>query len=190
MSKPTNLYKKKNLEKRLAKVERIQKLQRPELKINSGVYGGSLTLTDANIYLDELTGIGTGTDQNDRIGNEITIYDIEIRMFFPNSGIEFFLIQSTGEQIPTYSDFIPTVGGGLQPSFGHGSQFKTLMHYNSYFYGNGKWYRKFKYPLRVKYDGNTAADGSANRLFLVVKNDTNVTVSGIQFACVMRYYDS
>lgn len=200
MAKPTAVYKKRNLDARLRKVEKIQRARRPEVKRHH-IYLNDTTVATGAIVSKTPTFIEAGTALGQRVGNEISVLSVSIRVYIPavpnNSGaLDVFLIQAVGDSpdltsgITSYLDFIPAVGGGLLDIYDHGGTYKQLRHYNFVDGPNLQIYHKFKSPLRVRYDGNAAGDCTNNKLFVVLKNSSGADIPGTSMVCTINYIDN
>jgi len=82
MPKSTALYKKANIEKRLRKVERTQRARRPEVKRHH-IYIVDLTVSVNSVLSKTPTFITAGTALGERVGNEISVLSLELRVNIP-----------------------------------------------------------------------------------------------------------
>lgn len=95
-------YRNRSISSRLARVEKMARNNRAEMK--SVTWTSSGTIATSTINTLEMTSIGHGTGINERIGDRIKVWRIEIRGEGLNK-LDHYILQKHGTQNPTYADF-------------------------------------------------------------------------------------
>lgn len=95
------------LKKRLRRVERQVKLNRPEMKHQTVSVSGTITAGTLNVLA--LTNIAQGDTIAQRSGDRIRVWRIEIRGI-NDPAVDNYLIQQHTTTLPTAADFTSTVG--------------------------------------------------------------------------------
>lgn len=167
-------YRSANLEKRLRRVEARSKA---EMKSITWTSAGTVTQGTRNVL--DMTAIAEGTSVNERIGDKIKVWRIEIRGY-ADGEIDHYLIQKHGTDTPVYTDF------------GSGSAAFIADSLDSTKYTEWAWIKNLflaytnrpiihyihKFPMGIVVDfegsGTTAVD---NGLLLVSRNASTVDKS-------------
>lgn len=193
------------------------------LTLNPGATGfiasvGVLPTSSASVF--SICNIGQGVDINQRVGNEIKVLSVNCKMvvnnFGQNSSMRSMLIldtQQISDTPPTISDiFTYWSPNNYLLNIANNKRFKILetsniqnqlMTYDgSTLFSGGQLYpemnlfQKFKYPLRVRYNGTTASDVQKNALYLVVLGARDLRWNGadgtdckVLQTCRLKYID-
>lgn len=136
-----------------------------------------------------LTGIATGPNQGQRIGNELRVRSIEIAGDVGNFGVDIYLVQSRTGNPPTIANFTPTYGGMLtqgtsQEHFAIVAQALNTDNTSAIF----RMKKSYSIPMKVSYTGPTATELSTNHLYVVVINRTGSN-HNIQWSFTLKYID-
>jgi len=154
-----------NVQKRLRYVERQVRLNRPEMKhktfsATSSIIAGTLATVD-------LTSIGQGTKINERIGDRIRVWRIEVRGL-ADGILDNYILQCHTTTAPEATDFGSQPGAFVLDSTTN-TLFTEWMHYRNSNVDSTddpqKYSVKFKNGIIVKYDGILATQCVDNRLF-------------------------
>lgn len=187
MAKTTNRYGKRNMEYRLRKVERMARNNRAEMKSVTWTSSGTVPATEINIL--ELTSIGHGTGINERIGDRIKVWRIEIRGEGSNE-LDHYVLQKHGTQNPVYADF----GSGAYAFVDDSSSslWTEWLSFRNLFYAVGvtvpfREVLKFPMGIVVKYQDATAP-AKDNGLLFVSRNPT-AGIEGQNLSIRMWYTD-
>jgi len=157
------------LAKRIRRIEKVQRQRAPEKK--STVFGDKTnSLTSASVSVFNITQIAQGDSSSQREGKQVRVRHVSIRGVQTTFGFSYRLIVSRDGTAPTYADFAPYAGGGIQAS----SQ--------SRFYELGYSLPASGYPIMiqrkmnlvVKYNGGTTS-AVDNAVFLVIHNPTGTS---------------
>lgn len=148
-------------------------------------------VTNGNANIQILTGIGTGANQGQRIGNEIRVKSIEVSGFLGTNTVDCYLIQSKTGEAPVIANFTPTKLGHLtqgtsQDHFRILNTNHTSRSYNDYYFFTFK--HTFNIPMKVTYTGPTSTEISRNQLYLVVINRSGAN-QNIEWSSTLRYID-
>lgn len=197
-----------------------------DLSITSATFPQLLqTLPTTSASVINLCAVAQGVDINQRVGNEIKVMSVNIKSVVNTFGsarsFRTMLVQDT-QQI---SDTTPTISDIF--SYWSPNQYLLNMSNNKRFkilersdipYGymsidtNGSLapftganpfpsmnlFHKFKYPLKVRYNGATSADGQKNLLYLVILcSNENSQDAGtdngsdaiVPYMCRLKYID-
>lgn len=172
------------LAKRMRRVERIQRMRRPEMKHRDTTLVGSL-VADGSIGLTELTAIAQGDGVADREGASIRVYRIEVRGITSVAGTDFYFVSPKMNNAPTYGDF-QSVPGGFINRDAFTLWYKKIIGLQGNFVIDG--YFRFRFPMKVHYSGSASTAGQRNRIWAVVKNDTGGNIN-YEFALRIWYTD-
>lgn len=160
------------LTKRVRKVERIVRLNRPELKTFST---GLTTLQAINsISVVKPCNIQQGSDVNERIGNKIRVWRIEVRGNSDNR-LDNLIIRKTTSTDPVIGDFRTPAGSYVLDE--KRTQFVELVHKQSNDTNSNATFKmsyKFRGGLLVSYNGPNGTDGIDNEVIWVVVNRSSV----------------
>lgn len=162
--------------KRLRKVEKMAKNNRPEMKHKLFTGSGTVSAASTNPGLSNniVNALTIGDEVNERIGNKVKIWRVEIRGF-TNNDVEVHFIQSPHAQVPVASFFENTAGTMIDDSQ-IGINFYDWLHIvNTNVASNTDvWFKrqfKFKNGLECQYlTSNTTP--STNLLSLAFLNTT------------------
>lgn len=150
------------LEKRVRRVERRAALNKPEMKnvtieMNALATTGGTLLADNTVTLLQPCRIAEGTGINERIGDKIRVWRIEVRGV-ADVGLDQFLIQCHTTSTPGISSFSNQIGCYLLGSETN-KRFTEWLHYRNYytsaFTDNAspvKFQQKFRNGIIVKYN--------------------------------------
>lgn len=156
--------------KRLRRVERIQRLRKPEMKY--AVFQATGNVVDNTVKVVELSGIAEGNGPDQREGNHIKITRVEIRGYMATA-MDAYIIQGHTTTVPAYADFNAVAGGALAP-INNNTKFTEWKYFSGIQMSNNlrSYYVRFPYGLKCKYNGTASTNCVDNRLFLVIKNET------------------
>lgn len=174
-----------DMAKRLRRVEQMALSNRHEMKnkaygLNGAVAAGTLT----NV---QLTGIARGDAVNERIGNAIKVWRIEVRGQCVDE-LDQFILQGHDTTGPSATDFTPNIGAMIVDNQLN-SYFTEWRHYQNVQGGASfKFVVKFKKGITVKYGGATVNDCSENLLHWSVLN-RDTTGRAINATCRVWYTD-
>lgn len=164
----------RTIAKRLRRVERSTRANRPEMQSISFTINGTIgagALTNA-----VLTNITQGNSITQRRGDEIRVWRVEVRGL-ADTGIDHHLIQLHTTSEPTMAIFQANPGGFILDSEAN-SRFTEWKHYRNYSAVGGgdpiRFVQKFR-GMRVKYNGTTATSGISNQICYSVVNHTATT---------------
>lgn len=149
----------------------------------------STQVTNGNANVQILTGIATGPNQGQRIGNEIRVRDITVTGHSGNSNVDCYLVQSRTGVAPAIANFTPTIGGILTQGTSQ-EHFRIIKYFNSEMSGTSKFSlrHKFSIPMKVSYTGPTAAELSTNHLYVVIINRSGSN-QNVQYSTELKYID-
>lgn len=171
-----------------------------------------------------LCAIAQGTDINQRVGNEIKVLGVNLKAVVNEFGsarsVRTMLIQDTqqiSDTSPSISDmFAYSAPNNYLLNIQNNKRFKILerseIRYsymgvysgsNSPFTGGNPFpelnlFHKFKYPLRVRYNGSATSDVQKNALYLVIlgskecSDDTGANAGStlyVPYMCRLKYID-
>lgn len=163
---------KTSVAKRLKRVERLAAANKPEMKTITWAASGALaTNTLANV---ELTNIAQGVGINDRVGDRIRVWRVEIRGTSDPS-LDHYLFQQRTTSTPTVGVFTSTIGAYLADSETN-TRWTEWKHYRNLYGGGGgsdlplKFSQKFINGIIVKYNGSTSTSVVNNGLIYTTLN--------------------
>jgi len=174
--------------RKLSQMNYIKKRLR-DLKPETKSYTGAVIIAQVNNLAANFTsmtdGITKGSERNERIGDEIKILGFEITGLVCGDQIgDCMVLQKLSNDALAVAEFSSNVGSQADPAL-----HKTLWRYTSDAtnYGNIRYTHRFKYPLIVKYSGNSTL---RNELVLAHVNFTGSNMTGISMAIKIYYQDS
>jgi hypothetical protein len=184
----TRERKEKTLARKIASLEKRVRLNTGETKCKQFSAAGS-SLLNNDILVIDLAQIPNGDSVNERTGYQLMVKKVRIRGHSSNHRVDWFLIRANGDDTPQYTDFHPTMGGGIDTHHLH--QFKELRYFRPSIgtSGNVQTLVNFKYPLRMSYNTGLASSCIKNQLFLVLKNNTGGTVADFDYFVEVYYTD-
>lgn len=164
--------------KRLRRVEKLASANKGEMKHK--VMNCVLTPAAANVASVNLTDLSLGNAVNQRVGNKIKIWRVEIRGL-ANVQLDYLVLQSHDGSAPGVGDFhITGAYGSMITDSKLNTKFTEWKHFRNPNYYTGslglKIILKFKTGMIVKYDGSTTAPVE-NALYAVVVNGTPSTTN-------------
>lgn len=158
------------LAKRVKRVERLARQNKPELKTRTATLNG--TVAAGGIVNLVATQIAEGTGADERIGDQIRIHEIEIRgMLDPDLDSYIFKLHTTSE--PTSAIFTAGKGAFVLDSESN-SRFTEMVHYRNIFINVGS-----STPIKIKkklggvlsyYNGTTSTSGIRNQICFTMLN--------------------
>lgn len=128
-----------------------------------------------------------GTGENQRVGNEVRIKSIEVT-FQPEAqpALDVYLVRpDSGTVIPITGHFSGTQGGRYKDNEGWEIKHWLLGGSNSNSFYSIDDRVSFKYPMKVKYDGNFVR---LNTVYFAVTNHTGATVNNLNGNIRVRFY--
>lgn len=168
----------KSLSAKVQTLERKVAARKPETKHQSST--ASSTMTTGSLFYLECSYIPQGNDVGERNGNQVKLLYTEYSasVFSSTSaayGVDIYLVTLRDNAVPVIGDFIGTPGG-----FPNRDQYiKWKQHLTNADDNNGNILasHRWRFPMKVHYDGITATSGIRNRTFLVIKNSTGNSVN-------------
>lgn len=156
--------------KRLKRVERKVNQRKPEMK--HATFNVSGTVTSGTATIGGLTTISQGDAINNRAGDRIKVWRVEIRGL-SGSQIDSYILQAHGETAPAATDFNTSVGAFILDSVSN-TKFTEWKHYRNLYVASGsnnplKMVQRFKNGIVVKYEGTTTTPAD-NGLYFVCLN--------------------
>lgn len=177
-----------SLAKRVKRVERRAAFNKPEMKtvtlsLNAFTSTGGTTLADNTVTLLQPCRIAQGTGINDRIGDKIRVWRIEVRGLSDN-GLDHYIIQNHTSSNPGITSFTSQIGSYLLDSENN-KRFTEWIHYRNYYTGSGattttpslKFHQKFRNGIIVKYNGAASTSIVDNEVSYVAVNRTGTNLS-------------
>lgn len=168
------------LAKRVKRVERRAALNKPEMKsvtlsLNALAATGGTALADNTVTLLQPCRIAEGTGINDRIGDKIRVWRIEVRGV-ADVGLDQYIIQSHTSSAPGITSFTSQIGAYLLDSESN-KRFTEWLHYRNYytaaFTDNAspvKFVQKFRNGIIVKYNSSASTGVVDNEVSYVAVN--------------------
>lgn len=158
---------------------------RPEMKI--ATKGLNTLLVSNALTYTELTTIAQGVSNNERIGQKIRIWRVEVRGQM-NNNCDGYFIQSHGGSLPVYADFNGT-GGGFLSAFTANARFTEWNYFVSDDADAFRCIRSFPRGYVAHFDTNAGTSCVRNRLSLVFINNTAADKT-IDCTCRIWYTDA
>jgi len=168
------------LVKRVKRVERRAALNKPEMKtitltLNGFSSTGGTPVANNSVQLLQPCRIAEGTGINDRIGDKIRVWRIEVRGL-SDIGLDHYIMQNHTSSDPGISSFGSRCGAYLLDSENN-KRFTEWIHYRNYYTGNIqtdacslKFHQKFKNGIIVKYNGSASTSVVDNAVNYVIVN--------------------
>lgn len=208
------MKKSKSLSFKVNKLEKIVKQDRPEHKFfSTSNLGTTIAGTAGNVSssIVNILDIAQGTNINERIGNEIKVLSVNYKAHVDDQNQDttlshrVFLIedkQQISDTAPSVSDIFSVIHpNNYQLSIANLKRFRILnkssvrtalaASTNPNEYGELNMFEKFKYPLKVRYNGTASTDGQKNLLYIVnmVEFASSVT-NGLYQNVRVKYIDN
>lgn len=160
---------KRSLKQKVYALERAMKQNRPETKMRADC-ADNVSLTSLATSILEVTNIASGAGEFQRVGNQINLTGIDIRVWTSTSRVQAWLVLSINGTVPVDTDFEACRGGHIQAL--KKEDFKELGFFQNYGSTNQDCSirRSFNPPIRAEYLNTGGGDGCRNRIFLVFKN--------------------
>lgn len=175
------------LNKRLRRMETQIRRNRPEMK--NKIFSSSANVAAGALTNQTLTNIDQGDDIDERIGNNIRIWRIEVRGNLA-VGLDQLVVQQHTTTSPTYASFTTTQGAMIIAS-NTNSLFTEWHHYNTRV-SSGEQFRYFvKFPkgMVVHFNGTAGTSGCRNEVALTTVNNTAGTL-GLSYNARVWYTDA
>lgn len=181
-------YKRKTLKQKVYALERQARLMRPETKMKADC-ADLATLAGGAFSLFELTNVFSGSGEFQRIGNQISVTGVDIRVWMSTSRVQAWLVLSINGTVPGTTDFEACRGGHIQAL--KKEDFKELGFFQNYGSTNQDTNikRTFNPPIRTEYLNTGGGDGCRNRIFLCLKNIDASSTHSFSFSYRMYYKD-
>lgn len=174
--------------KRLKRVETMARNNRPEMQTKTFQLSGTLAVGAVSNVI--LTAIAQGNDINDRKGNEIRVWRVEIRGV-SDTGMDNYLLQLHTTSEPTAASFGPTTGAFLLDNESN-VRYTEWKHYRNYNGTGGgdplRIVQKFN-GMRSHFNGATTTSGIRNQICFTALNRT-ATTQDIAVSCRIWYTDA
>ena len=173
--------------KRLAKVERGLKANRPEMQTKTYTLAG--TITGGTASVTDITAVSQGDAVDNRSGDRIKLWRVEVRGT-ADSDLDLYIIKGNGAVAPVLANFTSANGAYLLDSE-NGNQFIERKHYrNLHAVGSEdpvKFSVNFK-GMQVKYNGTASTAGIQNKVYFVVVS-RNTADSTASLSCRIWFTD-
>lgn len=183
------VYRPRSLKQKVYALERQVRIHKPELKMRSDC-ADLATLGGSAFAITELTNITAGAGElAQRVGNQILITGIDIRVWVSTSRVQAWLVLSINGTVPATSDFEACRGGhilGLRKE-----DYKELAFFQNYGSTNQDCSvkRSFNPPIRTEFLNTGGGDGCRNRIFLVFKNVDASSTHSYSYSYRLYYRD-
>lgn len=164
--------------KRLKRVERKVAARKPEMK-HATFESETANVPDNTAVSLDLTNIAQGDAVNQREGNKIKIWRVEVRGQGSNR-IDQYVIQAHNDKAPGTTTFTQYAGAFLLTADTN-TNFTEWKHYANTNqqvgdYNAFKYSVKFKYGIVARYEGSLGNDITDNRLFWIGLNRSGTAV--------------
>lgn len=168
------------LVKRVKRVERRAAFNKPEMKsitltLNGFSSTGGSALAVNTVTLLQPCRIAQGTGINDRIGDKIRVWRIEVRGL-SDIGLDHFIMQCHTSSTPGISSFTSQIGTYLLDSENN-KRFTEWKHYRNYYTSDIaadacplKFHQKFRNGIIVKYNGAASTSVVDNEVLYCAVN--------------------
>lgn len=177
------------MNKRIKRIEHQVYRNRPEMKTIT--FNSEPSLADNSLVNILLTNIANGSDINERIGDKIRVYRVELRGW-TDVTLDNYLIQCKTTTVPTVANFT-TSGGAYIVDSDNTSRFTEWKHYRNQHVTGGttpiKMSHSFKGGILVKYNGPLSTNGVDNQLVFTILNRSGATRQA-NFTCRVWYTDA
>lgn len=177
--------------KRVKRVERRAAFNKPEMKTktftrNDYTTTGGTALVDNTVALISMCNITEGTGINERIGDKIRIWRVEVRGI-ATTNLDHYIMQNHTSTNPGITSFSDQIGAYLVDSESN-KRFTEWKHYRNY-YSDGvvglKFQQKFRNGIIVKYNGALGTQVVDNALNYVCVNRSGASQS---LNCTLRVW--
>lgn len=180
------------VQKRLKRVEAQVKKNRPEMKMFTSAFNALVPPSGggANLLVGNITGIAQGDSVDQRSGNKVKIWRVEIRGTVSNE-IDTYLLQSHVPAAPTNANFDTE---GIPASFV--TALSANVNFTEWAYRQSRdttdnqlrIIRKFK-GMELSFPG-TATTASRNNLYVVFRNPTTTADNSASGWCRVWFTDA
>lgn len=169
-----------SLAKRVKRVERRAAFNKPEMKTitlsaNLFTATGGTPVADNTVTVTQPCRIAQGTGVNERVGDKIRVWRIEVRGIADN-GLDHYIVQNHTSTTPGITSFTSQIGAYLLDSENN-KRFTEWIHYRNYYTGSGatsisplKFHQKFRNGIIIKYNGSASTSVVDNEVSYVVVN--------------------
>jgi len=170
--KRTVTYESAPIAKRLRRVEAMARANRPEMRTKTFSVDG--TIATATLVNAEITSISQGDAINERSGDRIKVWRVEVRGISSDE-LDQYLLQLRTTSLPTIASFGPSPGAYLLDSETN-SRFTEWKHYRNV-YAKGvtdpvKFQLKFKNGIVVRYNGSSTSPVDNGLVYTVLNRTT------------------
>jgi len=162
----------------ITKIKRTLNERKPEMK--SSAYGAAATHLNGTAMVYEVTNLSQGNEGFGRDGLQVKFH----RIFYsvvayatgtqqPVAGVDVYLVTGKNDTAPAYGDFIAYPGGTVNKA-----EYSTWKQHIIGGENNGcvQAAHHFQYPMKIHYIGSASTSCIRNRTYIVVKNNTGVSV--------------
>lgn len=172
------MVKRTTLAKRVAKVERLARANRPEMQTKTYTLAG--TITGGTASVTDLTALSQGDGVDNRSGDRIKLWRVEVRGT-ADSDLDLYIIKGNGSVAPTLANFTSANGAYILDSE-NGNHYIERKHYRNLHAVGSEDPVKFSVNFRgmvVKYNGAASTAGIQNKVYFVVvsRNTADSTAS-------------
>lgn len=177
------------LAKRVKKVERHVRNQRPEMKHIS--WGANTTVAAGALNTINLTQLAQGVTINQRMGDRVRVWRVEVRGI-AHSRLDHYLTQLHTTTVPDAAKYGPYAGAFLLDSEAN-TRFTVWKHYRSLYnaapFAPLKFVQKFKNGIIVKYNTPASTGCVDNGLVLQSLNRSAIDCD-LNYSVRMWYTDA
>lgn len=167
--------------KRLKRVEKLARSNRPEVK--SITFSSTGTITQGTAAVINLTAIAQGAGSNERVGDKITPKLIKCRGLSSVMLDHYLISGNLASTAPAIGNFTSAPGAFVLDAE-EGTIFKELYHYRSYdgsYSATGslptKFQKKLTSYMKTMYNGTAGTSTVRNTIWYVVVNRTTTDVA-------------
>lgn len=176
--------------KKIRRMERQIYRNRPEMKSRTTSLTGSIAT--GTVTVARPCQIASGTGVNERTGDKIRLYRIEVRGI-SDEGLDHYIIQCKTSSIPTFASFGSAQGAFIVDSE-NTNRYTEWYHYRNLRTSGStcpvRFAKKFKGGIVVKYNGQLSTNIVDNEIVVVLLNNSGATRSDISFSIRIWYTDA
>lgn len=188
-----SIYKRKpqdNLQLQIKRLERKVAGNRGELKqeIYSQGVGTAIAAT-GGFYIQNLTDIGVGVADNNRIGNNIKVDSVRCNVYCSNSRVACYLVVAPQGITPTVASFGNSTYPQVTPAQTEDVKILKFLHNFNSVNQALIVHKRWRNGLHVKYNTPVSTDLNQNALFLVLINNSS-SAETFDFNCTTYFRDN
>lgn len=177
------------MNKRLKRVERIQRARKPEMKTATYPISAG-TIASGVLSTTQITSINQGDSGSERVGDKIRVFRVEVRGTC-GAELDTYILQKHGQDNPVAGDFNSTTGAFLVDTIAN-KKYTEWAHCVNYgiAYNDQPRFRRvvsFKNGMIVRFNGATATPVDNGLLFCALNRSS--TTHSIDATCRIWYTD-